>query len=108
MEFQDSFKQLLQKATGGTWKRLLFSPARAWRLLLMVFVISTVLSALFSAYLFFGIREGDVFRVQTESVANVETINRQLLDKTLLLIETRRATFEELKQERPAFVDPSR
>src|SRR3989344_4058551 len=100
MAFQDSYKRLLQKATGGTWKRLLFSPARAWRLLLMVFVISTVLSALFSAYLFFGIREGDVFRVQTESMANVETINRQLLDKTLLFIETRRTTFEELKQSR--------
>ena len=97
----------ISKLTGGAnRKRDLFNTARDWKIIFSVFVVTVLISALFSIYLFLQTSQGEIFIVHRNNVS-LDTINRTLLDDTLSFFENKERRFIEMSENKPRFVDPS-
>lgn len=95
------FKKIFRRSKHGKD----ITAARAfghWGLVLSIFVVSTILFSMFSAYLFSEITKGTIFTVEaTEEKSSNTTLDRKKLEDTILYFEEKARDFEEFKEQSP-------
>ena len=84
------------------------NPARDWKTLLFACVLVTLALLSFASYLYEGISRGDIFQVAEKGLPAADSLNRDLLSKTIGAYDTHARTLEKLKASPPRLVDPSR
>lgn len=106
--------QHIFKNKNGNWfssrvsqKKDLLNASRDWEIIFSVFIAFILVSALFSVYLFLQINKGEIFTVRQNGNVSLDTINRTLLEDTLLFFENKQQRFIEMNKNKPRFVDPS-
>lgn len=88
-------------------KQSLTNIKRDWSVILLVFSLLVIISLVFSIYLFSQISKGEIFIVHLEKTDGIEAIDKELLQKTLSFFEDKENRFNELRENKPIFVDPS-
>ena len=90
-----------------------FNPDKHWRLLLRLFFIFLVASAVFSAFVFREINKEEIFRVPGKKAAPIEPVNRERL-KNIVDSFDQKKTFSEdiisgasVNQGLKVFTDPA-
>ena len=101
------FQSLLQQV------RVLFARdgvplTRAWLVILGITSVLVLVFFVLGSVLFVGIRDGELFVVETGGTETTELIDRTLLRGVLTSFEIRRQEHNELMRELPRLVDPSR
>lgn len=86
----------------------LFNPFADWKILAVGFVLFNTLLVFFSAFLFFEIRQGEIFEVEDVKEITVESIDRKALADALSVVAEKERLYEEVRSARPKFVDPAR
>lgn len=82
------------------------SPARDWRVLMMVFAVVFVVSLVFHGYLFMRVNDDSLFSVTVKEEEPV-AFNKENFDRILSIFDQQDATFEKLKNEPFTAIDPS-
>jgi len=106
-----SFKKIGEKVT-GLWDKdrtkIVFVPQRAWFIILALSFAVLIAVVLASMWLFSAIESEKIFFTEPEVVINVESIRVEEYRETIKLFEGRAENFDDLLENKPAFVDPSR
>ncbi len=82
-------------------------PSRDWRNILITTFLTLCILASFSFYFYLQVGAGKFFAVTQEDTQNEVKINRNLLDKVVKDINDRKASLEQIKQNKIVPPDPS-
>jgi hypothetical protein len=78
-----------------------------WEILLIIFLFMIIVFVSFSVYVFLGVRAGDIFQDNDKVPIHNETINREVLDRTVNGLVVHTENLKKLQSQRPVFIDPS-
>lgn len=85
-----------------------FNMSKIWNIILTLFVIVNIVIIAISSYLFFQIKEGEIFLVERDTSISIETINRTLMSDTIELFNMKAREFKSLKAvSKSKVIDPS-
>ena len=98
--------KILPHHHGDKYSRV--SPHRAWRNILILFVVLNIGIVVWSGYVWVSIKSGGVFNSATQGAQDSSTLNRAKLDKIAERFDSEAKHFDDLKLAQPTYVDPSK
>jgi len=88
-----------KKLSFGKSKLIFFgNPYTDWKIAMAVSLFLGVIIISFSAYIFFGIRKGDLFLVPVKEIVVPKALNQGVLQDILDHFETKAEKFKELQE----------
>ncbi len=102
----DSIKKYFSKKDKDSSKTV-SDPHHDWWIANMIFIVAIIFMIVYTATSFLRISDDSSIFIIKDKQPKVETINRSTLINVLDNYEQKEVFFEELKANRPKFVDPS-
>lgn len=99
-------KRVLETFSTSAHKLAAISDKGVWHATLLLFAIGTIISLIVNLTFFIGVVSDDGVG-SSEHDVRIETVDRSELEKTIVTIKNREATYEALKKKSPVIVDPS-
>lgn len=87
--------------------KVVIAPYRHWMILVSIFFVAFVVSAVFAVYLFMGVRNESLFVDTTPKDVGVK-LDVEKLEQVIKNFSTKEETSNNLKAGKGALVDPSR
>ena len=78
-----------------------------WRIIANVLLILALTVSVLGVYMFIKIEQGDMFVVEKEARGTGNTLDQNLLNKTIEFYKSRALKFEEIKANKVEVADPS-
>lgn len=110
MNFQNLTQRLLKKKPlPYRRQRILVNPKRDWAMGASLFSIFTLLLLLLAGYLFYEVKQGDLFVIKETESEQVVRLNQKTLYEVITRYREKAERFEALRTGEPAsYTDPSK
>lgn len=83
------------------------NPRRDWKIIAIIFILTSFGIIVFDAYVYWIINKGGFFASSSKEAIPIESIDRSELAKVIKFYEDREKFFQEAKNKKPEIVDPS-
>ncbi len=85
-----------------------FNPERDWKIIFVIAVLFFVAQVAFNGYIFWSVKEGNIFNSQTKIEDHIPEILVKQLEKNISFFESKKIRFDQIKQDGLKTVDPAR
>ena len=109
IDFKKIFKRNTRLEYGNSAAAWPINHQRDWKILVVVFAVCFILLSVFAWYIYIGDKIAGGFLPQTlpSTETSARTIDQKRLKASVLIMETKRASFQTLRSGRPKTIDPS-
>ena len=103
----EKIKKFFSREENINKKKKLITAYNNWKIIIILFLISNILIAMWSFYLFIKINKEEVSFLETSGLIWVDRIDKDKLLEVVQIFEDKKKHLKELSDERPKISDPS-